>query len=62
MSLVSTYMSDQLTYNRCFNKLDPVDGARLGRPSYQRHGYGRVWHVSGYSSQPRLPDEGAEEA
>ena len=34
--------------------MDPVNGAHFGRPWYQRHGYGRVYHVSGYGSQLRL--------
>ena len=36
------------------NCTNPVDGAHFGRPWYQRHGSGRVYHVSRYGSQPKL--------
>ena len=40
-------------YNFNFKQLNPVDGSYIGRPWCQRHGSGRVWFVSGLTSNHR---------
>ena len=45
----------QLLKDVDFNQLNPVDGTHFGRPWCQRHGSGRMYHVTRYTSSLKGP-------